>query len=197
MVGVTLSPEQIRSAPPEVRRWLEQQLAATLGINRPSLYGGHAPQELVVCNVEDARAIFSLIRNALPVVSVFFELAREPAIFTQQALRVLHLEDLARHCRLLTPNHLMTCLEAINRALQEASGNPEAKLFALDDAGRCFIPDVTARSIHAVWQEMVAPEAPNGVLPSAGMLKPQFETPYAMSVPPSAISTEPFSQMKE
>ena len=31
MVGLTLTPEQIRKAPPEVRRWLEREVATTLG----------------------------------------------------------------------------------------------------------------------------------------------------------------------
>ena len=30
MVGITLSAEQIRLAPPEIRHWLEQQIAALL-----------------------------------------------------------------------------------------------------------------------------------------------------------------------
>ena len=35
MVGITLTPEQVRTAPPDVRRWLEQELAKTFGL-RPS-----------------------------------------------------------------------------------------------------------------------------------------------------------------
>jgi hypothetical protein len=36
MVGFTLSPEQIRTAPPEVRRWREQELLATFGLQSPT-----------------------------------------------------------------------------------------------------------------------------------------------------------------
>jgi hypothetical protein len=39
MVGITLSPEQIRAAPPEVRRWLEHELAVSLGLNPPARVG--------------------------------------------------------------------------------------------------------------------------------------------------------------
>lgn len=33
MVGITLSPEQIREAPPDVRRWVEQQITGAPGIS--------------------------------------------------------------------------------------------------------------------------------------------------------------------
>ena len=44
MVGITLSPEQIQQAPPEVRRWIEQQIASALGLSapRPSSKHRHA-----------------------------------------------------------------------------------------------------------------------------------------------------------
>jgi hypothetical protein len=41
MVGVTLSPEQMRNAPPEVRRWLEQEILACLVCGSPPLNPAH------------------------------------------------------------------------------------------------------------------------------------------------------------
>ena len=78
MVGITLSPEQIHQAPSEVRHWLEQQIAGALGLqrNEPAL---EPPRHLIACNVAEARSILSLIQGLIPVVGVFFELAREPA----------------------------------------------------------------------------------------------------------------------
>ena len=32
MIGITLSADQIRSAPPEVRRWIEHEVIAALGV---------------------------------------------------------------------------------------------------------------------------------------------------------------------
>lgn len=32
MVGITLTPEQIKGAPVEVRRWMEREVAASLGL---------------------------------------------------------------------------------------------------------------------------------------------------------------------
>ena len=33
MIGITLTSEQIRTAPAEVRRWIERQVATSLGLH--------------------------------------------------------------------------------------------------------------------------------------------------------------------
>ena len=50
MVGITLTPEQLRSAPLDVRRWIERELAASLGL-RPGAVSAAQPQpeHLVAC----------------------------------------------------------------------------------------------------------------------------------------------------
>ena len=80
MVGITLSPEQIRAAPPEVRRWLEHELAVPLGLNPPTLpITQPSHPHLAACTPEEAAQVLSLIQGMLPVVHVFFELGREGA----------------------------------------------------------------------------------------------------------------------
>ena len=40
MIGITLSSEQVRTAPPEVRIWIEHQVAISLGLQvRATDYG--------------------------------------------------------------------------------------------------------------------------------------------------------------
>ena len=58
MVGITLTPEQIRSAPPDVRHWLEQELATSLAL-RPRQPEREEPRHdhLVACTVEEVTAI--------------------------------------------------------------------------------------------------------------------------------------------
>ncbi len=159
MVGITLSPEQIHQAPPEVRRWLEQQIASALGLHRaePAL---QAPaRHLIGCNVEEARAILSLIQGLLPVVSVFFELGREPVAASTQGLRALRLDEMLRHVHLQAPEQIVACLEAIDEALQRVRREPAAALTALDGSGHCLVADATARSILALWREIGPPTA--------------------------------------
>ncbi len=73
-----MSPQQIHQAPPEVRRWIEQQIADALGLSRTAPTVEAPPKHLVGCRLEEVRAILPLITGLLLVVSVFFELAHEP-----------------------------------------------------------------------------------------------------------------------
>ncbi|MDR3529158.1 MAG: hypothetical protein P4L90_01185 [Rhodopila sp.] len=188
MVGITLSPEQITQAPPEVRRWLEQQVASALGLYRPEPPMRAPERHLVACDPEQAQAILSLIQGILPVVSVFFELGREPVATSPQGLRALRLDEMTRHARLQTPEQVIACLKAIDEALQRVIGRPDALLTALDDAGHCLVADATARSILSLWQEIVAAReltqpdrAPVQAAPYPASAP--FQSPYAITMP--------------
>ena len=176
------------------RHWLEQQIAGALGLHRtePAL---EPPRHLVACNVAEARSILSLIQGLIPVVGVFFELAREPAAGAAKGLRALRLDEMLRHSRLQAIDQLVACLDAIDAAAQQVRNESDAVLTALDGSGHCIIADATARSILAVWQEIVAtrdlarPEvAPSGATPPAA--SSSFQTPYTMSAPSFTMPLE-------
>ncbi|WP_454621932.1 hypothetical protein [Bradyrhizobium cenepequi] len=187
MVGITLSPEQIHEAPPEVRRWLEQQIAGALGLH-PTAPALHVPtRQLIGCSVEDARTILSMIQGILPVVGIFFELAREPTAMSAQGLRALRLDEMGRHVRLQTTDQVIACLQVIDEALQRACGSTEAALTALDGAGHCLVADVTARSILALWQEIIAAR---DLAPAEGAsvqaVSPSASQPHVVAAPSPA-----------
>jgi hypothetical protein len=156
MISIALSPEQISQAPPEVRRWLEQQIVSLLNASRTRPAMQPPERHLIGCDLATARSILSLISEILPVVTVFFELAREPAVASAQGLRALRLDEMMRHARLRSPEQVVACLRAIDEALQRISGAPDALLTALDGAGHCLVAETTAHSILALWQEIVA-----------------------------------------
>ncbi len=193
MVGFTLSPEQIRQAPPDVRRWLEQQIAGALGLGRPEPELRMPQRHLVACTVEEARGILSLLQGMLPAVGVLFELGREPAAASAQGLRALRLDEMLRHSRLQTPGQLISALEAIDEALQRVRGEPGVALTALDGAGHCLVAETTARSIMTLWQEIVAAhgaargDAMPTPMPMPAGPRPApaaFQAPYTLSVAP-------------
>jgi hypothetical protein len=194
MVGITLSPEQIQQAPPEVRRWIEQQIASALGLSRPAPVVEAPARHLVGCDLDQARAILSLINGMLPVAGVFFELAHQPVAVTQQGLHVLRVDDIQRHCRLQAPDQVAACLATIDEALRRVLGSPDVALTVLDRSGHCVVADQTANSILTLWQEMVMPHEP--VRPAVpitavpnGDAAPFYQSsPYAISVPASAIA---------
>jgi hypothetical protein len=155
MVGITLSPEEIRQAPPEVRRWLSAQIVSTLGLYEGESLPQPPERHLVACTLEEARAVLSLIQGHLALVNVFFELSRDPIAVLPQGIRVLRLEDMLRHSRLSTLDQLLASLEILNNAVQRVRGDAEAILTAVHNEGYCLVADVTARSIMILWEEFL------------------------------------------
>ncbi|MDJ0390529.1 hypothetical protein QMO56_20665 [Roseomonas sp. E05] len=168
MVGITLSPEQIRAAPPQVRRWLEQEVAASLGLAGMAEPAPHPePPHLVGCGVREVEAIFSLIQGLLPVVNVFLELGRDTGRRLPNGMHAFGLLDIQSHTQLGTPEQVLNCLEMINRALRQVSGDPHATLFGLDERANCFVAEETHQAIRQFWQQLVAGQGP-GVAPGRG-----------------------------
>src|SRR5579872_5047141 len=175
MVGIMLSAEMVRSAPPEVRRWLEHEIARTLGLHPGHEAPTHAAgTTLVGCNHEEVRDMLSLVEGMLPVVSVFFELGREAASIAVHGMRAFRLADILGHTRLHMPRQVIECLEVLSRAMQQVRGDADAAFYALDDQGHCLVAEATMRSIAHLWQEIVAQRASHdgaqvAAPPSAGL----------------------------
>jgi hypothetical protein len=157
MAAITLSADEIKAAPPEVRRWLEQEIIRTLGpLPAPAPAGAHA---LVGCNIEEARDILALVQGMLPAVNVFFELGREATSVAVHGMRAFRIADILRHARLQSPDQVVQCLDLLTQALQRVRVDDTAAFFALDNQGHCLVAEATMRSILRLWQEIVAHRA--------------------------------------
>ena len=157
MAGITLSVDEIKAAPPEVRRWLEMEVLRALGV-QPAPAAAGMPA-LIGCNVEEARDVLALVQGLLPVVSVFFELGREAASVAVHGMRAFRIADILRHARLQSPDQVVQCLDVLTQALRRVRGEPNAALFALDAQGHCLVAEATMRSVLRLWQEIVAQRA--------------------------------------
>jgi hypothetical protein len=160
MVGITLSPEQIRAAPPEVRHWLEHQIAALLGLRTPPI---ESPEHLVACTPQEAMAVYQAIRAMPPVMNVFFELGRKGESVGDDGLQALRLNDMLGHSRLPDMQQLAACLNVIDQAFGEVRNDRTATLYAIDPKGYCVIDGATQRSIVDVWNHIVAAQEPHGI----------------------------------
>ncbi len=100
MVGITLTPEQIRSVPPEVRRWLEEEIAASLGLRVHGVEDLPSRGQVVGLSLDEARAILAPIQGMLPLVTAFFELGRKGEGPGPQGLVILSLAKIFTHARL-------------------------------------------------------------------------------------------------
>ena len=163
MTSFTFTPEQVRSAPLEVRRWIEHEIATTLATLSKSEQDPsqiHAA-ELAACIPHEAAEVFELIKGNFLLSQVFFELARDmPHKHDAAPLQPLSIADILRHTRLADGDRLVDCFTAINQAFQTVHNDPEATLFGFDQYGHVFIHQTTHESIRQLWQQLFAAHAP-------------------------------------
>jgi hypothetical protein len=178
MTSFTFSAEQVRSAPPAVRQWIENEIAATLR----ALMGGHQESpsghsaELAACTAEEALQIYELIREDLATTLVFLELAHEPIGNISPSLNALNIGDIIRLTR-LNDSRLAECFRTINQIFQQLRSDPEAMLFAFDQASHVYIHETTHRSIRSLWERLMRAPAmatmPPAASPPLGFTPPQ------------------------
>lgn len=165
MVGIVLTPEQIRAAPAEVRQWLrglietDFAIAAPLGAPPPGAPPARAadPAEgLAACSPAEAAGVLRRLQGDHAACQVFFELGRAPAPGWAPGgpLHRIALGELARHCRIPDGGRLVACLEAINQAFQAERGDAGATLFGFDEQGACYIRRETHDGIRELWDAL-------------------------------------------
>jgi hypothetical protein len=111
---------------------------------------------LITLDVEEAFKIVALIRDMIPVLSVFFELGHEGASIGSRGLVAFRLVDILRHVRLDNVEQVETCLRIINDAARHVRDDADAAFYGVDNRGYCLIAEETQRSIGRVWQETIA-----------------------------------------
>ena len=157
MIGITLSVDQVRSAPPEVRRWIEHEVIAALGIAAASPAApSTATSHLVACTVEDVSALLPRLEGFLPAVNVLFEFSRPGISMGQPPVMQFRLMDILHHTRLRNVGQVIDCLDAINRALADIRRDSAARFCGYDHEGHCLIAPQTQASVAAVWQDLSA-----------------------------------------
>jgi hypothetical protein len=178
MTSFTFSIEQVRSAPPEVRRWIEREITAALAaVNRSE----HDPSQvhaaaLAACMPQEAAQLFEMIKGNFLLSQVFFELARDmPNSHGPTPFHPLSVADILRHTRIGDGDRLVDCFTAINESFQTIRNDPEATLFGFDQQGHVFIHQTTHDSIRQLWEQLFAAHAPmaSGLAP-AGLTPPHL-----------------------
>ena len=158
MIGITLTLDQIRNAPPPVRQWIQNEVSTAFGLSQPEAAPAAPPQQahMVTCSLEDAEAIFAEIQNVLPTVNVFFEFGRPTISYGEPPMMIYRLLDLMYHARLHDVGQVMTCLQMVDEVLGKLRHDATARFCGFDNEGHCFIPTQTQASIAALWQKIAA-----------------------------------------
>ncbi len=154
MMSITLSSEQIRSAPAEVKRWIEQEIATSLGLQVKAADSQRQIAQLAGCSHDELAAVLSLIQGVFPAVNVFFELGRKGTPFAQDRLEAYRLSDIQHHTRLQSTDQVISCLNLIDDAVRQVRGSAGASFFGTD-SGYCFVATETQQNIRRLWLELI------------------------------------------
>jgi hypothetical protein len=158
MVDITLSSDRIRTAPIEVRRWIENELADLLGMRTPPLPPVHH-EHLVTCSVEEVGQIFDFVQGMPPVVAVLLELGRAAGSRLPNKIVMTTLHEISTRAHLQAESQVIACLRIINETLQQIRSDQDALLCAVDDEERCYVALETQTHIREMWQAIVAAHA--------------------------------------
>ena len=140
MTALTLTAEQIRTAPPEVRKWLKAIVDAQFRLGSDSEPDPQVVSEAVLaaCSLEEAKAVFALVRDDYLAAQVLLELGRHAPSTAGGTQPVVGsaVADLARHARLDSLHQLGACVERLSLAFRRFATTPP----------RCSSPSTRAGS---------------------------------------------------
>jgi hypothetical protein len=157
MIGITLTTDQIRTAPADVRQWIEHQVIVSLGLaaETPAAEQPHT-SHLATCSEQDAAAVLAQIQGSLPSVNVFLEFGRTGISYGQPPVMAFRLLDILHHTRLRDIEQVIACLDLINQAVTSVRHDPGARFCGFDNQGHCLIAPQTQQSIFRLWQGLLA-----------------------------------------
>lgn len=156
MIGITLTADQIRTAPADVRRWIEREVVTSLGLPTQAPNAQTAIEHLATCSLQELTEMLSLIQGIFPAVNVLFELGRPGVNFAQGKLVAFRLSEILLHTRLQKVEQVISCLEIIDEALHRVRGATEdTEFYGLDSHGHCFITAHTQQNIVRLWNDVI------------------------------------------
>ena len=162
-VTVMITPEQVKSAPREVRQWLFRLLGAEDPTACIVERNGFRSTEdnLAVCSEAEIAAIYDRIcadRIAAQVLLQFGCNSYDPATGAIHAHRV-HIGDLLRYTDLRNATHLDGYLDMITDALRAGRGDRAARFFEHDHHNAYWVHELTQTAIHCQWERLAKPAA--------------------------------------
>jgi hypothetical protein len=158
MAGLMLTAEQIRNAPPEVRKWLGSIVDAEFLLDGQSPNDAETNESILCsCTPEEAAAVFVRIRNHFLTAQVMLELGRYVPYIVDSAREVVAVPfaEIVRRAGLEDSRELIGCLERIGWGFKAARDNPNAQLFGFDERGRIYFREATYQSLRKLWEKLV------------------------------------------
>jgi len=154
MTNFVFTADQIKSAPPEVRRWFESEIVGAL-----REMAGQRPEPahsaaLAACTPEEALAVFELIQRDFATAQVFLEFGREPPLpNSPRPLHAFNIGEFKRKLR-VPDDRLADCFGAINQSFMRIRDDAEAALLGFDQANHVYIHEATHAAIRGLWEKL-------------------------------------------
>jgi hypothetical protein len=151
MAGLVLTAEQIRNAPPVVRKWLSSIVDAEFLLDGRTFDGPYM-DESVPCpsTPEEMTAVFVRVRSDFATAHVMLELGRYTPHIADRTREVAGaaLAGISRRAGLRDSRQLIACLETIASGLAAVRGRSDARLFAFDEQGHVYFHETTYQSLR-------------------------------------------------
>ena len=165
MISFAFTVDQIRSAPPEVRRWIETAIISALReVATPQPQPAHS-SELASCTPDEALALFELVRSDFAAAQVLFEFAREPPLpNSPRPLHAFGIGEFKRKLR-LSDDRLADCFGTISQAFTQVRNDAEAVLLGFDASNHVYMHEAAHVSIRSVWERLTGAERPTPAVP--------------------------------
>jgi hypothetical protein len=162
-ITLMITPEQVKSAPREVRQWLFR----LLGAEDPTAFiverNGfrYTEDNLAVCSETEIAAIYDRIcrdRVAAQILLQFGCNSYDPATGAIHAHRI-HVGDMLRYTDLRNATHLDGYLKTITDALRTERNDSAAEFFAHEHHNAYWVHELTQTAIHRLWERLAKPAA--------------------------------------
>jgi len=199
MLSILLTADQVKTAPEEVRRWIEATVRRELSLEAHTPYQRngfrYAENGLAICALAEVSQIFTLLRRDPDACRLFLALGcdnYDRAHGTHTA-RPVPLDRLAQHLGLADPTQLVALLETINNALRQERADADAALFAIDGETALFVDPETQWHIFQLLQLLSGTEERRAATPGArpGPAARPAAAPVSVTAPYHAAPVAP------
>lgn len=162
-ISLLITPEQVKSAPREVRQWLFRLLGAEDPTACIVERNGFRSTEdnLAVCSEAEIAAIYDRIchdRIAAQILLQFGCNSYDPATGAIHAHRV-HVGDILRYTDLRNATHLDGYLGMITDALRAERNDRAARFFEHEHHNAYWVHELTQTAIYRLWERLAKPAA--------------------------------------
>lgn len=157
-VHLVLTPEQVKTAPHEVRAWLYRTFGAADPAPCIVERNGFRTTEdgLAVCDEAEIVAMMDILRDDRIAVQILFQFgcsSYDPETGALHAHRV-SVGDLLHYTELGCGSQLDSHLKAVTAALHDVRADDSVRLFDCVSHGTYCVHDVTQVSIHRVYEKL-------------------------------------------